>query len=258
MLIEKTLFGETVDKVQTAIARLKQFEPPEGYYLAFSGGKDSIVIKQLANMAKVQYDAHYNNTTIDPPELIYFIKEHYPDVKIENPKHSLLKELVRQGFPTRLARWCCKTYKEKGGTGRITVTGIRWEESSRRKRSRMVELCFTDKTKTFLNVIIDWTEQDVWEFIKKHKMPYCKLYDQGWKRIGCLMCPFTPTRQRKMQAKQYPKYTEAFIRAFTRLHEERSKKGLRSVKMWKDGEEMFWWWLYNSPRRNPDQTVMFE
>ncbi len=43
-LIEKTLF-ETVDKVDKAVMRLKHFEPPEGYYLAFSGGKDSFVVE---------------------------------------------------------------------------------------------------------------------------------------------------------------------------------------------------------------------
>ena len=80
MLIEKTLFGETVDKVEIAIKRLKQFEPPEGYFLAFSGGKDSIVIKKLADMAGVKYDAHYSNTTIDPPELIRFMRQNYKDV----------------------------------------------------------------------------------------------------------------------------------------------------------------------------------
>ena len=47
------------DKVQVAIERLKTFEPPEGYYLVFSGGKDSVVIKALADMAGVKYDAHY-------------------------------------------------------------------------------------------------------------------------------------------------------------------------------------------------------
>ena len=49
-LIEETLFG-TVDKVQIAIDRLKAFEPADGYWLAFSGGKDSVVIKRLAQMA---------------------------------------------------------------------------------------------------------------------------------------------------------------------------------------------------------------
>lgn len=64
-----------LDKVETAIKRLQTFEPPEGYYLAFSGGKDSVVIKALADMAGVKYDAYYNNTSVDPPELIYFIRE---------------------------------------------------------------------------------------------------------------------------------------------------------------------------------------
>ena len=46
MLIENTLFG-TVDKVQVAIDKLKKYEPPEGYYVCFSGGKDSTVIYDL-------------------------------------------------------------------------------------------------------------------------------------------------------------------------------------------------------------------
>ena len=76
-----------LDKVQVAIKRLQLFEPPDGYYVAFSGGKDSCVIKTLADMAGVKYDAHYNHTSVDPPELIYFIRENHPDVKIEYPRY---------------------------------------------------------------------------------------------------------------------------------------------------------------------------
>lgn len=258
MLIEKNIFGETIDKIQIAIERLKQFEPSEGYYLAFSGGKDSIVIKKLADMAGVSYDAHYNNTTIDPPELVYFIKDIYPDVKIENPHEPFLKALVKNGFPTRFARWCCKIYKERGGTGRFTITGIRWQESIKRKKRKMVEICYQDKTKKYLNIIIDWTNGEVWEFINKFNIPYCILYDQGWKRIGCLMCPFCSTTQRLMHTRRYPGYKRAFIKAFINLYEDRKMKGLKSVDRWKDGEEMFWWWISNSPSKNPDQRVMFE
>lgn len=67
MLVETNLFG-TTDKVQKAIDRLRMFEPPEGYYLAFSGGKDSQTIYHLTKMAGVKFDAHYNHTTVDPPE----------------------------------------------------------------------------------------------------------------------------------------------------------------------------------------------
>ena len=70
-----------MDKVETAIERIKMFEPKEGYYLAFSGGKDSIVVKELMNMAGVKYDAHYNNTTVDPPELISYIRKYHNKIK---------------------------------------------------------------------------------------------------------------------------------------------------------------------------------
>ena len=81
-LVEDNLFGH-VDKVQIAIDRLKAFEPKEGYYLAFSGGKDSQCIYHLDKMAGVKFDAHYSVTTVDPPELMRFIREQYPDVEWE-------------------------------------------------------------------------------------------------------------------------------------------------------------------------------
>ena len=88
MLLDKTLFG-TVDRVAVAIDRLRYFEPPEGYYLAFSGGKDSQTIYHLAKEAGVKFDAHFNLTTIDPPELVHFIKDNYPDVIIDRPKKTM-------------------------------------------------------------------------------------------------------------------------------------------------------------------------
>jgi len=254
-LIDRTLFGD-IDIVQVAIDRLQEFEPPEGYYLAFSGGKDSVVIKALADMGEVKYDAHYNLTTIDPPELVYFIRDHHPDVIIERPKIPLLKMLVKNGFPQRMRRWCCKEYKERGGTGRYVLTGIRHAESSGRKKREAVETCYTDDSINFVHPIIHWSDKNVWDFIRKFKIPYCKLYDEGWKRVGCLFCPFAGIH-RRIQAERYPKYAQAFIRAFQRLYDNRKSRGMKSVDRWKDGEEMFWWWLNESrTRRDEDQGLL--
>lgn len=84
-LIEYDLFGQKRDKVQTAIDRLRAFEPKDGYFLAFSGGKDSQCIYHLAKMAGVKFDAHYHVTSVDPPELVQFIKAQYPDVHRDIP-----------------------------------------------------------------------------------------------------------------------------------------------------------------------------
>ena len=98
------------DKVQVAIDRLKAFEPPEGYFLAFSGGKDSVVIKALADMAEVKYDAHYHLTSVDPPELVQFIKT-FDDVQIDKPKDKDGNQITMWNLiprkkmpPTRIAR----------------------------------------------------------------------------------------------------------------------------------------------------------
>ena len=137
MLRETDLTGRTVDKVARSIERLRAFEPPEGYYLAFSGGKDSVVLKALADMAGVKYDAHYNATTVDPPELVRFIKEKHADVAFELPKKTMRQLIIeKQSPPTRLQRYCCEKLKETNGKGRITLTGVRWEESAGRRENQ--------------------------------------------------------------------------------------------------------------------------
>jgi len=127
-------------KVETAIKRLQAFEPPEGYYVAFSGGKDSQCIYHLYKMAGVKFDAHYAITSVDPPELVRFIKTNYPDVKFERQHYSdgqpkTMWNLIPRSkiAPGRRARICCKELKEPGGKERIVVTGVRWAESIRRK-----------------------------------------------------------------------------------------------------------------------------
>lgn len=137
--------GEVHDKVEMAIKRLRAFCPEEGYYLAFSGGKDSQCIYHLAQMAGVQFDAHYCVTSIDPPELVKFIKTHYPSVRFER-KHdrngnpvTMWSLIPEKGIPpTRLVRYCCEELKESSGQGRFTVTGVRAGESANRKRNQGV------------------------------------------------------------------------------------------------------------------------
>lgn len=74
-LIEYNIFGSRCDKVKMSLDRIRAFVPDEGYFVAFSGGKDSVVIKALCDLAGVRYDAHYNVTTVDPPELVRFIRK---------------------------------------------------------------------------------------------------------------------------------------------------------------------------------------
>ena len=149
MIHQLDLYGH--DKVEKAIQRLQTYEPPEGYYLCFSGGKDSCVIKALADMAGVKYDAHYSISSVDPPELVRFIKDVHPDVIMEHARDKdgnivTMWNLIPKKTmpPTRIVRYCCAYLKENGGKGRLKVTGVRWAESARRK-SNHSEVTFADK-----------------------------------------------------------------------------------------------------------------
>lgn len=254
-LIEHTLFGD-VDKVQVAIERLKTFEPPEGYYLAFSGGKDSITIYRLAEMAGVRFDAHFSVTTVDPPEVMRFIKQEYPQVQRHRPKMSMFRLIVHEHYwpPMRQRRWCCQELKEIGGGGRIVLTGVRREESIARRRDALVWQC-EKLHKTVVRPIIDWTKEDVWEFIHQENLPYCSLYDEGFERIGCILCPMNQNSQRDI--KRWPQFAKAYIYTFDRMIEERIKLGKKTS--FANGKEIFDWWIQRRSRPTPDsQLTLFD
>lgn len=122
-------------KEKVAIERLKAFEPDDGYYLCYSGGKDSDVIRILADLAGVKHENVHNLTTVDAPETVQYIKS-LPDVRIDYPKTTMWK-LIEQKMmpPTRTMRYCCEVLKEHGGEGKVKMTGVRWDESAKRAES---------------------------------------------------------------------------------------------------------------------------
>jgi phosphoadenosine phosphosulfate reductase len=246
------------DKAEIAIERLQTFCPPEGYYVAFSGGKDSVVILDLVKRSGCKFDAHYNLTTVDPPELVQFIKREHPEVEIHRPEKTMWKLIEENGMPpTRIIRYCCRILKEGGGSSRYVVVGIRWEESARRNKRKMVEACFRDDRRFYVHPIIDWTSTDVWQYIRSRELKYCSLYDEGWKRIGCILCPMN--RNREKEADRWPKYKKQYIKALDKALIRSRSKGNKSTFI--NGEDFFDWWISLDKKHlkdDPDQTVMFE
>jgi phosphoadenosine phosphosulfate reductase len=243
------------DKAEIAIDRLQAFCPPEGYYVAFSGGKDSVVILDLVKRSGVKFDAHYNITGIDPPELFYFIRDNFPEVERHRPETTIWKLIEKKGFPpTRMIRYCCEFLKERGGTDRFIVTGVRWAESSRRSKRRIVEACFRDSRKHYVNPIIDWLDADIWQYIHKYNIPYCGLYDEGFKRLGCIGCPMGSNQ--KAELERWPKYKKLYITAFKRAIAAYPGRCTTAT----NENEMYNWFIRQTrtPKGDPDQTVMFE
>ena len=175
--------------------------------------------------------------------------------------------------PTRLVRYCCRVLKETGGAGRAIATGVRRSESSKRQgrkfatkisKTSRAQIDFEDaaslfneadsfiehdneflkackvRGKTSFQPLLEWTSNDVWQFIDEQGIEYNPLYDEGWKRIGCVGCPMAG-KTRVKEFARWPKYEAAYKRAFGKMLEVRKRCGLET--QWANGDEVFQWWM---------------
>lgn len=234
------------------------YDSKDGFYLAFSGGKDSQALYHVAQLAGVKFQAHFSPTSVDPPAVIRFIRTQYPDVHFERLTRSIYTEAIKKGIlPTKRVRWCCNEFKENAGSGKVTLIGIRKKESARRAKRNEVEVstraesrkfsgdmegfeqyrkeqlaklkpslantdainnetitgCIHGKDSLLVSPIIHWTEEDVWYFLNEVlQVPHCSLYDEGWKRLGCICCPMSSNRQKRKELARYPHVREKWIK----------------------------------------------
>lgn len=251
-------------KIETSIATIRRAanlaknytgKPP---VVAFSGGKDSQTVYHLTEAAGVDFEAVYSATTIDPPEVVRFIRKNYPMVRFHVPMMSFWKlaEHTRM-LPNRRMRYCCSVLKEATSPGRVTLTGVRKEESAKRAKRQILDInkkprqfdefertdkidvqCFGNgKEKITVNPILDWTETDVWQYLNNVvNVPHCELYDKGRSRVGCLFCPMKSQKEIVDDMQRYP-------HQFKRLKETVAKIAETSKVFPSDPKAFLEWWL---------------
>lgn len=281
------------DKIDYSIALMRkaeklalEYDPVDGFYLAFSGGKDSQAIYHLAQMAGVRFKAHMNFTSVDPAEVVRFTKRQYPDVERIPPKISIYNRAKKKGIlPTRFARWCCAEYKETSGEGKVVILGVRHEESIKRRNRKEIVIrnrktkfadnfdqfskhketmvtCVGGKDKVLLSPILDWTEKDVWTYLNEVvKVPHCEVYDKGYSRVGCILCPMATTKAKRKEAEDYPYAKKKWIETIDYLQNNVwNKKG---ITLNLTAEEYFDYWISGKTRKqwiaeNKYQQKLFE
>lgn len=258
-------------------ARLSLHRYGKPLLITYSGGKDSQVLVALAERSGIDFEVVNSHTTADAPETVYFIREQFRQMEgrginctIEKPRYkgkpTSMWSLIPQKMmpPTRLVRYCCAVLKENTGRDRFIATGVRWAESTRRKNSRgVMELMHKDpakriilmgdndekrqlfetcnlKSKMTVNPIVDWSDDNVWDYTHSEHLPVNPLYCEGHKRVGCIGCPMAGGG-RQHEFMRWPKYEELYVSAFERMLEARRAKGKPCD--WQTGRDVFRWWM---------------
>lgn len=259
-------------------ARLSEHRYKLPLMVTYSGGKDSQVLVALAERANINFEVVNSHTTADAPETVYFIREQFREMELRGIKCSIVMPkykglpvsmwtlIPQKGMPpTRFARYCCQVLKESNGKGRFNATGVRWAESPRRKNSRgVMEVMNKDpkkriilandndekrqlfetcnlKAEMVVNPIVDWSDDEVWDYITSEKLPFNPLYCEGWKRVGCIGCPLAGGKMMKKEFSRWPKYQKLYLDAFERMLKVRKEQGKETIA-WKDGMNVFHWW----------------
>ena len=140
----------------------------------------------------------------------------------------------------RHTRWCCQYIKEAGGRGSVVILGNRREEGTIRKKQK----CFEKQRKGggfFVRPIIDWSKEEVWEYIHANNIPYCELYDKGFHRLGCVLCPFS--REIEREEFYFPKIVNLWKLACQRIVEQQLTSGKEYKYNFQTGEELYQWWV---------------
>ena len=209
-------------KIDNAILLLKTISKVYGGVIevAYSGGKDSDVILQLAKESEITYRAIYKCTTIDPPGTI----KHAQDMGVEilRPKQTFAQLVAEKGIPNRKRRFCCDVLKEFKIMDKVIV-GVRREESPKRaaryKEPTACRIygksCETEQ----IMPILDWTTLDVAEFLQDRKIKCAPIYYDECgqfhpeRRLGCLGCPLASKKNRLAEFRTYPGMVKLYIKA---------------------------------------------
>jgi phosphoadenosine phosphosulfate reductase len=210
--------------------------------VSFSGGKDSLVTLALTKLVSSRFDAIFLNTTVEFEETVSFVRETAKLLGVNLieaiPPHNFFDLCEELGPPSTRMKWCCKTQKfspqnqlinELYSNGVLVISGIRKAESNIRSRFNKVQRNKMIPKQVLAFPILDWSSLDVWLYLLWKNIPHNKMYDYGFARIGCWVCPEKSLRDFKLVETFRPGLSE---RLGQMLKNYAMRSGIESPEAW--------------------------
>ena len=181
---------------------IEHFSPRLGISTAFQ--IDGVVLIDMAYRLDREIRVFSVDTGRLPPEtheLILQLRDRYPGLNLEvvEPDEEHVRRLVgmkgldlfRESVENRLL--CCNIRKVQPLTRHLAtldawITGLRRDQWATRTNIRKVEIDHDHGAIVKLNPLAEWTEDEVWEYVRERELPYNTLYDKGYSSIGCAPC----------------------------------------------------------------------
>ena len=224
------LVQETIKKIYNTFIEYQ--DKVDVFYVAFSGGKDSVVALDLVQRALPHncFKVLFGDTGMEFPdtyETIEKIKQICAEEKIEflQAKSKLKPENTWQIFgpPAVTIRWCCSVHKttpqimqlrevlQKPDFTGMAFTGVRGDESLSRSEYDAISYGGKHSGQYSCHPILEWNTAELFLYIYENGLTFNNAYKKGNTRAGCLVCPMSQGKHDYMKYKNYPDDTDLFI-----------------------------------------------